>query len=246
MSKREKADIDACVMHFRDNEPLFQNAADGVVLSCMNDPELRTFIHVIKHRLKDPKHLRLKLRKRALEDKKSGKRPTISQQNLFREITDLAGVRILHLHTDQMVVMNKRILAVLAEQKYQVAQPVANVWDKEAEAYFEKLGFRTAFRESMYTSVHYDIELNTVAGVRCELQVRTLADEVWGEVSHAIDYPRPSRSIACKEQLKVLARVTSGCTRLVDSIFRSREEFERHGRTRPRQRTVSGAKNPGS
>ena len=78
----------------------------------------------------------------------------------------------------------------------------------------------------MYTSVHYVIELNTASRVCCELQVRTLADEVWGEVSHVVDYPTPTKSIACKEQLKVLARITSGCTRLVDSIFRSRQEFE--------------------
>jgi ppGpp synthetase/RelA/SpoT-type nucleotidyltranferase len=85
---------------------------------------------------------------------------------------------------------------------------------------------KTEMRETMYASVHYVIELNTESRVRCELQVRTLADELWGEVSHTVDYPKPTKSIACKEQLRVLARVTSGCTRLVDSIFRSKREFE--------------------
>jgi ppGpp synthetase/RelA/SpoT-type nucleotidyltranferase len=232
LTKPEQATIDECVNHFKENAHLLQNAAESVVSSCMNDPDLKKLIHFIKYRLKDPKHLRAKLRKKALDDKQHGRKPTINQANLFQKITDLAGVRILHLYTDQIAEMNNRILAVLQEQKYRVHKPVANIWDNESRIYYKKLGFRTVYRETMYTSVHYDIKLNTATGVRCELQVRTLADEVWGEVSHTVDYPKPSNSIACQEQLKVLARVTSGCTRLVDSIFRSKEEYDNQRRKR--------------
>jgi GTP pyrophosphokinase len=63
----------------------------------------------------------------------------------------------------------------------------------------------------------------------CELQVRTLAEEVWGEISHAIDYPHETDSVACKEQLKVLARLVSGCSRLVDSIVASYAEHNDNG-----------------
>lgn len=240
LTVREKAAIGECVKHFEANENLLQNAADGVMSACMNDPDLMKFVHFIKHRLKDPTHLRDKLYNRALEDKKNGKQPTINVANLFQKITDLAGVRILHLHTDQIAEMNRCILAILKENKYRVYKPVANIWDKEAEAYFKNLGFRIVFRKSMYTSVHYDIKLNRLTDVRCELQVRTLADEVWGEVSHTIDYPKPTSSIACQEQLKVLARVTSGCTRLVDSIFRSRAEFEKQRSLRRKLRKKFG------
>ena len=232
LTAREAATIDRCVGYFERQAHLFQNAADGLMLAYLNDPVLKTFIHFIKYRLKDPKHLRAKLRKKALEDKKGGGMPTINEANLFRKITDLASVRILHLHTDQIAEMNDRILAILLEGKYTVVdRPVANIWDNEADQYYTKLGFKTVLRESMYTSVHYDIRLNTVTGVCCELQVRTLAEELWAEVSHTVDYPKPTSSIACQEQLKVLARVTSGCTRLVDSIFRSREEFEKQRAT---------------
>ncbi len=240
LTAREKAAIDKCVEHFEANKHLFKDAAEGLMGKCMNDPELNKFIHFIKYRLKDPDHLRDKLCKKALEDKKDGRKPTINEANLFQKIADLAGVRILHLHTDQIGEMNRCILGILQDQKYRVNKPVANIWDKEAEAYFKNLGFRIVFRKTMYTSVHYDIKLNTVTGVHCELQVRTLADEVWGEVSHTIDYPEPTSSIACQEQLKVLARVTSGCTRLVDSIFRSREEFEKQRATLRKLRKRSG------
>jgi hypothetical protein len=75
------------------------------------------------------------------------------------------------------------------------------------------------------TNAGYVIDSNSRTRYTAEIQVRTLAEELWGEVAHTIDYPTPSKSLACKEQIRVLARVTSGCTRLVDSIFRSHEEF---------------------
>lgn len=229
---RDKAAVDKCVRYFEAKRHLFQHAADSVVSVCKTDPELKKFIHFIKYRLKDSNHLRAKLRKRALEDKKDGKQLTINEGNLFQKITDLAGVRILHLHTDQIAAMHGRILAILKEGEYRVEKAVANIWDNESEARFGNLGFEIVSRETMYTSVHYDIEFNKTSGVRCELQVRTLAEELWAEVSHTVNYPEPTASIACQEQLKVLARVASGCTRLVDSIFRSREEFERQRASR--------------
>lgn len=227
LTKAENAAIEECVLYFEKRKHLFEIAADGLVSACTRDPDLRALIHFIKNRVKDPQRLREKLSRRALVAKANGRKPAINEANLFEEITDLAGVRILHLYTDQIEQINARILAILQEAQYKVLEgPIANIWDKEAELYFNNLGIETSFRKTMYTSIHYVIGLNSASGVRCELQVRTLADEVWGEVSHTIDYPEPTESIACKEQLKVLARVTSGCTRLVDSIFRSREEFD--------------------
>ena len=51
-------------------------------------------------------------------------------------------------------------------------------------------------------------------------------EEVWGEVEHSINYPHKIDNLACREQLKVLARVTSSATRLVDSIFLTFEEHQ--------------------
>ncbi len=76
----------------------------------------------------------------------------------------------------------------------------------------------------MYTSVHYVLETSQRTKYTFELQVRTLAEELWGEVDHTINYPHKSDILACREQIKVLARVTSSCSRLVDSIFRTHEE----------------------
>jgi ppGpp synthetase/RelA/SpoT-type nucleotidyltranferase len=51
-------------------------------------------------------------------------------------------------------------------------------------------------------------------------------EEVWGEVDHAINYPHRNESVACREQIRALARSTSSATRLVDSIFATVADLE--------------------
>jgi putative GTP pyrophosphokinase len=80
----------------------------------------------------------------------------------------------------------------------------------------------------MYSSVHYVAQPNTRPPlVTIEIQVRTLADEIWGEIDHKLNYPHPHKSVACREQIRALARVTSSCSRLVDAIVTSDEDWER-------------------
>jgi hypothetical protein len=86
------------------------------------------------------------------------------------------------------------------------------------------LGVETKDSKTMYTSVHYIVEANTKTKYTAEIQVRTLAEELWGEVDHTLNYPHESKVLACREQIKVLARVTSSCSRLVDSIFTSHQD----------------------
>jgi ppGpp synthetase/RelA/SpoT-type nucleotidyltranferase len=134
----------------------------------------------------------------------------------------LAGIRLIHLHTQQVRSIHTAISDILQEQKLELIEaPTANCWDIEYEGLFREFGFTTQSRESMYTTIHYVVQANQKTKVACEIQVRTLMDEVWGEVSHRVNYPVASQNETCQDLLKVLARLTSGCTRLVDSIFKS-------------------------
>ena len=62
--------------------------------------------------------------------------------------------------------------------------------------------------------------------IKCEIQVRTLYEEVWGEIDHSLNYPYKCDSLSCKEQLKVLAQLTAAGTRLANSIVKSKTEFD--------------------
>ena len=98
--------------------------------------------------------------------------------------------------------------------------PIAYSWDPEAsEFYGNQLGFRVKIKESYYTSIHYLVKPRPDGYLCCEVQVRTLFEEAWGEIDHAINYPDKTKSVACREQLKVLAKLVSTGTSLAEAIF---------------------------
>lgn len=192
--------------------------------------ELQKIIHTIKWRVKAPDSFKHKLERKYEESLKEGGEPfDFNEENLFDKITDLAGVRILHIHTTQIEKI-KPLLEDFLLNKLNMTlfePPKANVWDIEYEKYYrENVGIETKDKHSMYTSVHYVYKFNDKIKVKCEIQIRTLIEETWGEVSHTINYPDETKSIACQEQIRALARVTSSGTRLIDSIFKSKKEFD--------------------
>lgn len=183
-----------------------------------NNPALKGIVHSVKSRMKDPEHLKDKIQRKL----KSGK--IIDENNLFTVVNDLIGVRVLYLYQDQFQLIHNELLKKVDETKdgMFVEAPKAYTWDPETREYFEKLNIHTEVRDTYYTSVHYVIKPNNeLSNITCEIQVRTLFEEIWGEIDHTINYPHQTEIIACKEQLRVLAKLVSTGTRLADSIFRT-------------------------
>lgn len=190
------------------------------IFSLVSSNELSPHIHSLKMRAKDPAHLRDKLERKLRKAKAAGLPFDINEDNLFDKIRDLAGVRILHLNTAQFPLINQVLIRLLKEEEYELLDgPTARIWDDEYKSIFTGYGIATEANPRMYTSVHYIVGSGRNDVKTAEIQVRTLAEELWGEVDHTINYPHPSAMVSCQEQIKVLARITSSCTRLVDSIF---------------------------
>ena len=163
--------------------------------------------------------------RKGLEAKAKGKEFPYTKENLFKKVNDLVGFRILHLHTRQFEDINRELLKIFDEQLWvRLEGPSARTWDDESRDYFKAIGIATVKSDTMYTSVHYIVKPNSKSPLTLEIQVRTLMEEVWGEVDHKINYPQKAESVSCREQIKVLARVTSSCSRLVDSIFLTHQE----------------------
>jgi ppGpp synthetase/RelA/SpoT-type nucleotidyltranferase len=197
----------------------------GVLVFFQKHPQLNQkplpIIHSIKSRLKDPTHLAEKLKRKQLVGKE------INKDNLFSEITDFIGVRVLHLYQEQFAIINQAINEKIKNGDWVfVEPPMAFTWDPESAQFYNNLGIKTEVRETYYTSIHYLVKPNNQNSICCEIQVRTLFEEIWGEIDHTINYPNPTDSIACKEQLRVLAKLVSTGTRLADSIFRSDKEHK--------------------
>jgi ppGpp synthetase/RelA/SpoT-type nucleotidyltranferase len=232
LTARDEARINVLVEHFLANKPKFVSLLEQLNSSLSNDATLTGLVHSIKSRVKDPGHLKEKLERKMKGAKKRKESFDVTVENFFERFNDLAGLRILHLHTRQFRSIHECLMRIFEEDKYDLVEgPIARTWDDESRKFFKEIGIDTKDSPSMYTSVHYVIAPNKKSRITCEVQVRTLAEELWGEVDHTINYPDESPSLPCREQIKVLARATSSCTRLVDSIFRSHEDYERQKRS---------------
>lgn len=219
--------IDGAVKKYVAHRAEFADLARRVMNDLVENQQLKSLIHSAKYREKDPDHLRDKLIRKARVAILRKRKFRITNKNVFREVDDLAGVRILHINREQLKEIDGLVQDIVKVHQYKLRErPRAYTWDKENETYFRSLGLKVVARPDLYTSIHYVVEAH-FNGLGCEVQVRTLAEELWGEVSHTVQYPHAVRSKACQEQLKVLARVASGCTRLVDSIFASVDEYNR-------------------
>ncbi len=215
--------IDAALAAFHDKMHELSIFMEGVGKWFLTHPKLQKdmgglpIVHSVKMRLKDRVHLQEKLVRTWSDD------APIDEHNLFDEVTDLAGVRVLHLYQDQFPRIHAEILGKVNELKdwYLPEAPRAYTWDPESKKFFEDAGVSVQVKESFYTSVHYLVRPRSDSPICCEVQVRTLFEEIWGEVDHALNYPTPSSNLSCREQLRVLAKLVGAGSRLVDSIFRS-------------------------
>jgi putative GTP pyrophosphokinase len=232
INKKEEKLIDALVAHYLLHKDSIELIAKQVLLLITDSKALRPFVHSAKWRLKEPSHLKGKLVRKWKKCKTKGIPFGITKENLFTEINDLAGFRILHLYTKQIEQIHKHLIEIFTKEHYYLrGNPEANTWDDESREFFANLNIETIANPRMYTSVHYIFERRVSNTYSFEIQVRTLAEELWGEVDHTINYPDPIDNVACKEQIRVLARVASSCSRLVDSIFTTFEDTKQTAAT---------------
>lgn len=223
----EKKTVDRLVAFYETEYEKVRQFHGNLLNLIHESKDLSRHVHSIRERTKDPVHLRDKLSRKILKAKEEGAKFDIDEKNLFVRINDLSGIRILHLHTSQFFKIDVALRLLLDEQKLQLREgPIARAWDLEYRRLFENSKIKTVESPSLYTSVHYVIGSASRTLITSEIQVRTLMEEVWGEVDHSINYPHPVEFLACREQILALARITSGATRLVDSIFASHDDLK--------------------
>ena len=239
----DRQQIRTVLAHYEKKQTLVSGFLNAVLAHVNESEALMTLAHSIKHRIKDPDHLADKIQRKITKAREEGKRYVITPNNLFDKIRDLAGIRILHLHTSQLPAIDRELQAIIREQKFKLVEgPFARTWDDEYREYYESIGVTPQKSPNMYTSIHYVIASGSETTVNCEIQVRTLMEEVWGEVDHQINYPKPHANLACREQILALARVTSSATRLVDSIFASVADYSKQNAKSRSRRIIKKSK----
>ena len=200
----------------------FEVFQETVVARFKKDPRINgkpLILHSIKSRIKDSSHIEEKIkRKYTIED-------PITTDNVFHRITDIVGVRVMHLYQQDFSEIHACVQDQIRRGDWVFEEkPKAYTWDPESREFFESFGLDVEVKESFYTSIHYVVRPRPNSEVACEIQVRTLFEEIWGEIDHQINYPSPTQSLACREQLRVLARLVGAGSRLADAIYRISRE----------------------
>ncbi len=225
-SRPRKYEVDRLIATYVDRQDEFdyfrRQVSDFFLISKrFNSPPL-PIVHSVKSRLKDIDHLREKIIRKWADG-------PITNETFFSRVTDFAGVRVLHLYSQQFESIHSAIGEHIQQGYWHLHEPpVAYSWDPEATAYFTSLGVNAQTRDSYYTSIHYVVTPHAGTNLTCEIQVRTLFEEAWGEIDHALNYPKSTDSLACREQIRVLAKLASTGTRLADSIFASANDAGKH------------------
>ena len=179
-------------------------------------------VHSVRYRIKEPSHLVNKLVRKCLgHDNKPARR--ITKDNLFNldnGVTDLGGVRALHLYRHQWRAIHRHLNSKIPGFKLKQREafipldediPSYNSRTK-LEGFFKKEIFKR--QDTQYISLHYTFEYDTPGPpIYIECQVRTLFEEGWGEIDHELHYPEKAHKVV-GTQLKAL----HGATQVADKI----------------------------
>jgi putative GTP pyrophosphokinase len=142
-------------------------------------------VHSLKFRVKDPYHLIGKVVRKRIDNPKRA----ITPDNYAIELTDLVGLRALHLFKAEW----RPIHEFVTRSWKQFEKPTAYHRQgdpRELIEAFEAAGCNSKEHPSAYRSVHYLLECRpTKELVVAELQVRSVFEEGWSEIDHLVRYP---------------------------------------------------------
>lgn len=196
---KSSSKIPDIIKYYAEHIPELKKLQEPIYKEIINNEDLQPHIHSVRTRIKSKKSLSDKIKRKRKEKR------VIDTGNLFEEITDVIGFRILHLFTRQIIEINKALIKKFQFMELE-AEPEAYFNDAKQLQYYEKLGAEVKTKKSEYSSVHYKFKTKGSPIYRCEIQVRTIYEEAWSEVDHKYRYPQIELGIGEKTVLSYLNR----------------------------------------
>lgn len=172
-------------------------------------------IHFVKSRVKDPEHLIVKIiRKTADRKLKYGDEFQFNIENYKEEVTDLIGIRAIHIFKEDWEDIHDFI-----SKTWKVVEITANVREGDDTQRFEELNIQIQSRKTGYRSVHYLIEFfPTNQKVTAEIQVRTIFEEGYGEIDHQLRYSHDEIPEVLALNLLLLNRIAGSSDEMASLI----------------------------
>ncbi|MGL4253804.1 MAG: GTP pyrophosphokinase [Fusobacteriaceae bacterium] len=182
--------------------------------------------HSVRRRVKKPKHLIEKIIRKGAKYAERG----ISLDNYKEIVTDLIGIRVLHLFKDDW---------------QDIHHEITNLWElKETpqinlrrgdniDEIVNELNCEVVIRDHGYRSVHYLIQILVTKNVKAlvEIQARTVFEEAWSEIDHITRYPYDMDNPILVEYLAIFNRIVGSADEMGTFLKKMKKEvtFQKAG-----------------
>ncbi|MEH7855529.1 RelA/SpoT domain-containing protein [Bacillus thuringiensis] len=174
--------------------------------------------HTVRSRVKDSEHLIDKIIRKTIREKRKNPDYYIDVDNYKSEITDLIGIRVLHLYKDQAAPIDKFIRDTWDLREKCTIYYRQGDYSKQEEPEDNDL-FNFKVHPFGYRSWHYLISSQATKNVHiAEIQVRTIFEEGWSEIDHQLRYPNNMNDVHLTKQLLVLNRVAGSADEMATVI----------------------------
>lgn len=220
--KREKINwenLKAIHDDFIDCKKSYETQADLIANILRAQPK----VHSVKTRVKDVRHLIEKvIRKTPERREKYGQDFNFTVENYKDEITDLLGIRVIHIFKEDWEEIHNFIINM-----WDVMEIVANVREGDDTKKFDEQGIAVCSRPSGYRSVHYLVEsYPTNKKLITEVQVRTIFEEGYGEIDHQLRYSHEDIPELLGQNLMLLNRIAGSSDEMASLINRLSQSIQ--------------------
>lgn len=180
-------------------------------------------VHSVRWRVKDPEHLMEKIiRKRNDQNEKYNE---ICDKNYTEIVTDLIGIRVLHLFKE-----NWRPIHDFIKSKCKLSEkPVVYIrkGDDEASDEFNSEDCEIKTHDAGYRSAHYITTTRPMMDdIFTEIQVRTIFEEGWSEIDHRVRYPNFSDNELLNYFLMIFNRFAGSADEMGSFVLSLRDTIE--------------------
>lgn len=204
---------------FIDCKKSYETQADLIANILRAQPK----VHSVKTRIKDIRHLIEKvIRKTPDRREKYGQDFNFTVDNYKDEITDLLGIRVIHIFKEDWEEIHNFITNM-----WDVMEIVANVREGDDTSKFDEQGIKVCSRPSGYRSVHYLVEsYPTNKKLITEVQVRTIFEEGYGEIDHQLRYSHEDIPELLGQNLMLLNRIAGSSDEMASLINRLSQSIQ--------------------
>ena len=163
-------------------------------------------VHSVRRRVKKPSHLIEKIIRKGSKYAEKN----ISVENYKEIITDLIGIRVLHLFKDDWKDIHCEITNLWdTKETPQINIRRGDYNMMELENSIKEMGCEIIVRDHGYRSIHYliGVPVTKKEEVLVEIQVRTVFEEAWSEIDHLMRYPYDIDNPLITEYLAIFNRI---------------------------------------